>query len=151
MQFLPLRVTGILTFSTLTVAIEYYKYLQVNFYQTYFNQQFSTLNFKQLRNSDVGFADGWNKHIKKFKEIFGRKFPVYTETQTSVPIADMTEEVDFGDFALYDAVRRLPPAHRFIFSNDSDFYSFSDITLLTVNPSVIEKAREEGRLFVLQR
>jgi hypothetical protein len=146
-----LKSNGILSFSTLTVAIEYYKHLQVSFYQTYFNQKFTTPNFKQLRDNDVGFADGWNKHIKKFKEVFGRKFPIYGEIKTNVAIADMTEEVDFGDFALYDAVRSLSPPHRFIFSNDSDFYSFSEITLLTINPNVIEKAREEDKLFVLQR
>ncbi|MBD1206960.1 MAG: hypothetical protein H9535_00905 [Ignavibacteria bacterium] len=139
---------GVASYSTLTVSIEYYKYIQTGFYQTFANQKITTLDFKRLRETSPGFAEGWALHVRKFRETFAKKFPLYGETQANVDIRGMTEEVDFGDFALYDTVRRLTPTHRFVFSNDGDFYSFSDILLFTVNPTMIEKARKDNLLFV---
>jgi hypothetical protein len=142
-----LKSIGIASYSTLSVAIEYYKYIQVSSYKIATEQQkFDTLSFKRLRAADTNFADQWALRIKQSRELFGRKFTLYSGLPSSLAITDFKDDADFGDFALYDSVRHAERAHQFIFSNDADFYTFPDGCLLTVNTSVIEKARADGLL-----
>lgn len=145
-----LKSSGIITYSTLSAAIEYYKHIQNGFFRSY-NQQdipFKPSDFKHLRQTDTNFANGWNLQIKKFTETFDKKFPIYNlNTRQNLNIREMSSEVDFGDFALYAIVRHVETSNKYIFSNDGDFYNFTDVHLFTTNAQIINQATNDGRLY----
>ncbi|MCU0427084.1 MAG: hypothetical protein MUF71_15810 [Candidatus Kapabacteria bacterium] len=145
-----LKGSGIVAYSTLSTAIEYYKHIQHGFFRSY-NQKdipFKTDYFKELRQNDPDFAHGWNLQIKRFTETFDKKFPIYKlDTPQNLNVREMSSEVDFGDFALYAIVRHVEASNKYIFSNDGDFYNFTDVHLFTTNAKIINQAINDGRLY----
>jgi hypothetical protein len=145
-----LKGSGIVAYSTLSAAIEYYKHIQYGFFRSYSQEDipFKTDRFKALRQNDPNFANGWNLHIKKFTETFDKKFPIYKiHIPQNLNVREMSSEVDFGDFALYAIVRHAEASNKYIFSNDGDFYSFTDVHLFTTNGKIINQATNDGRLY----
>lgn len=56
--------------------------------------------------------------------------------------------VDFGDHVLFNTVMSLEKTMHYIFSNDSDFYSFpEDFFLLTTNQKILNQAKSDKRLY----
>jgi hypothetical protein len=138
------------SYCTLSVAIEFYKHIQINFYQKFLNKRFDTEDFKKQRESNIAFFDGWDLQIKQFKKVFRKEIEVHLE---ALPEADIIEsfegsKVDFGDHAIYKTLMRCEKNLRCVFTHDSDFYSYqNDFYLLTCNPSIIREARKDGKLF----
>lgn len=136
-------------YSTVGVALEYYKHIQVGFYQVQTGKIFQADDFKMLRNNDVEFINRWDGQIKAFKKVFTKNFPLY---DAQVPVAELVSDFqggacDFGDHVLCKSVLQCDDKLRCIFSNDSDFYSFPDnLLLLTTSQSIIKQAREHGNL-----
>ena len=55
-------------FTTPSVALEYYKYIQYNSYTTILQKEkLDTRDFKKQRNENPDFRTGWNAHMKNFK------------------------------------------------------------------------------------
>jgi hypothetical protein len=105
---------GVRSFSTLSVALEYYKHIQVGFYQTQVNKapgarealKFSTTEFKRLRDSDAQFMLGWELQLKLFKKTFSKNYQIY---DASPQVSDVLStfqgsKVDFGDHLLFKTV-----------------------------------------------
>jgi hypothetical protein len=138
-------------FSTITVAIEYYKHIQVNFYNLHTQRKkFDSEHFKQLRNGDVEFIERWEVQMKQFKKLFRKKFPLYSSDISITELWDTFKpsEVDFGDHTLYATTKASVGNYQCIFSNDSDFYKYDEkLYLLTTNEKIIKKAKEDNLLY----
>jgi len=138
-------------FSTITVTIEYYKHIQVNFYNLHTQEKkFDNEHFKELRNNDVEFIERWEVQMKKFKRLFQKNFPLYS---SHIPVSELWDtykpsEVDFGDHTLYATIMASAENYKCVFSNDSDFYTFSDeLYLLTTNNKLIKRARDDNKIY----
>jgi hypothetical protein len=137
-------------FTTPSVALEYYKHIQVSYYQVFTNGKFNIEDFKKRREEDIGFMAGWDLQIKTFKKLFKKKFPIVTTNIQSEQLIDSFkgEEIDFGDHLLSSFVLSLPSAQQCVFSNDSDFYKFPDqLFVLTTNPYIIKQAKFDKKLY----
>lgn len=138
------------SFSVLSTALEYYKFIQVNIYLRYTqNKKFDPIDFKNLKNSNEQFLSIWDIQIKSFKRLFSKNFPIYPiDTFDSTNINDFDGvHADFGDYVMYNSVINLDNKFRCIFSDDRDFYYFKgDFYLLTFNKKVIELAKKDNKL-----
>jgi len=146
----PLKSWGSKSLSTASVALEYYKYIQVGFYKIETGKdRLDTEDFKRLRDGDLDFMTRWDHQLKVFKRLFSKTFPLLDVTLTLADVLSTFEgsKVDFGDHLLFKATLASDPKLRCVFSNDADFYSFSgEIYLLTTNRRVIAKAASESKL-----
>ena len=146
-----LKSSRIAALATIGVVLEYYKNIQYGFYLARAQKErFDNLDFKRLRDEDLEFMDAWDLQMKALKRTFTRNFPLYDASPAAVPTVSNFQggSVDFGDHLLYATVMTAPESSRCVFSNDGDFYSFSDqIYLLTTNGKIIGKANREGKLF----
>lgn len=146
-----LKSIGVRTYSTLGVVQEYYKTIQVGFYQLQPGKgKFEVADFKKLKRSDSSFKDGWQLQMKQLTKTFTRNFPVHN----MFPDPDETIRtftginVDFGDHFLFKTVMCAPKNMWCVFSNDADFYSFpDDLYLLTTNGQIIKTAEKDGKLY----
>jgi len=145
-------------YTTVSVALEYYKAIQVGFYQIFVDQTnpksnpspFDAQNFKRLRNSDPQFIESWSNQLKVFKRTFTKSFPLYNANfDLSVFLSDFDGNMlDFGDHVLFQSAMSCEPEFRCIFSNDADFYSVSDVSyLLTTNSKVIARGKKDSRVW----
>lgn len=143
-----LKSTEHTSYSTLSVAIEYYKHIQVNFYQIQTGAKYDPRDFKKRRDEDVDFMNLWDSQVSAFNKLFRRTFPLVNSSEAADILADFKgSEVDFGDHALYKSVMNRSESERCIFSNDIDFYKFPDnIHLVTLNNTTIELAKKDGKM-----
>ena len=146
-----LKASKIVALSSLGVLLEYYKYIQVGFYQARTgNTKFDLSDFKKLRGSDIGFMNSWDLQMKALKKTFRRSFPLYDKSPNATETVSTFQggSVDFGDHLLYETVMRAPQNKRCVFSNDGDFYAFPDeLHLLTTNGEIIRTAKKDGKLY----
>jgi hypothetical protein len=62
---------GYKVYSTTSVAIEYYKHIQVGFYCLFTEtQKLDLRDFKNRRDNDVNFITRWDSQIKAFKKVY---------------------------------------------------------------------------------
>jgi hypothetical protein len=149
------------TFSTLSVALEYYKYLQVNSYllykQTTANHQnikFDSDDFKNLRENDVTFRGTWEKYLESFKKVFTKNFQLVDISfdTNNILTSFKGTEMDFGDHLLYNVVTNSNAKYHCVFSNDIDFYSCpDDVFFLTFNNKAMGKEKLENKLYKITR
>lgn len=150
-----LKSIGIKAYTTLMVASEYYKHLQVNSYRKYKTakghkeiDKFDSDDFKNLRDTNIDFMIQWNILMKQFIRIFSKNFKLYDkEFDTEYIIKNFNgEQLDFGDHLLYQHMKSEGKNY-YILSNDIDFYNLpDDFYLLTLNNKIISKARTEKKL-----
>lgn len=140
-------------YSTRSIALEYYKFIQNNTVRIYKDikkqPELDSQDLKDLRNSDPHFRAEWELRMKEFLKVFRKTFPIYDEKILgSKVLSDFDfEKMDFGDHLLYKTVISCNKSMRCIFSNDQDFYNTSnDIHLLTINKKVIQTAKMENKL-----
>lgn len=147
-----LKSDGVPCHSTVGIALEYYKHIQVGFYQAHTGNKFEPEDFKVLRKANPVFASSWNLQIKMFSKTFSKTFPLKDVTIPATNVLKTFDctNVDFGDHVLYVSVKAMDEKNWCVFSNDSDFYSFADdLVVLTTNSRIIEKARADGHLLQL--
>ncbi|MDP1676383.1 MAG: hypothetical protein Q8L88_05900 [Bacteroidota bacterium] len=146
-----LKSLSLVSHTTVSVAVEYYKHLQVGYYRTQTGSlKFETNEFKKQRANDIAFFTGWDLQIKTFKKLFIKNFPIHFDSTFTPDILETFEgsKVDFGDHLLYNYMISCPEALRCIFTNDSDFYSYEgEFYLLTTNKKIISQARADKKLF----
>ncbi len=141
------------SFSTRSVALEYYKYIQFNSIKAYNlvkETHYGSGDLKFLRKKDSNFAEVWELRMKEFLRIFKRNFPIFEEKiEGSDILLDFRYDLmDFGDHLLYKTVTNCNSNLQCIFSNDSDLYSIpEDVYLLTTNKKVIRQAKKESKIF----
>ena len=144
-------IDGTRSYSTIVNCLEYYKHIQVNYYNIQTNQKYNSLDFKNLLDTNTSFANGWQKQISVFERLFYKKnFQVIDSNinQKEIIQGFGLSGVDFGDFTTYKIVMSQASKYRCIFSNDKDFYSLpDDFYFVTIRKSLIEKAKAEGKLF----
>jgi hypothetical protein len=148
MQYL--RSQGVKSRTISAVALEYYKHIQVGFYQVHTDKKFDAEDFKKLRNNNIEFMDRWDSQISIFKKLFTKTFPLCDvgDLPSDLLSSFKGSEADFGDHLLWKSVQSLAEPLRCIFSGDNDFYSFPDeVFLLTINQRIIESASADGKLF----
>lgn len=137
--------------STIGVIAEYYKHIQVGFYRSDPDRKhFDPERFKELRDNDPDFMNRWDFWMEEIKKTFRKKFPVYSTSPDALEVLDSFRggEADFGDHLLFKAIMAAPAGMWCVFSNDGDFFSFSDdLYLLTTNEKIIKTAYEEGKLY----
>ncbi|MBI3193655.1 MAG: hypothetical protein HYZ34_04190 [Ignavibacteriae bacterium] len=147
-----LKSFSLISFSTISVALEYFKHIQVGFfYKMHTGEKinYTTEQFKKLRESNIEFMNGWDLQLKLFNKLFVKVFPPY---QLGIPIENLIQnfrgsQVDFGDHLLFSVMMSCKPEQHCVFSNDSDFYSFEEnFYLLTTNKRIIEQASKEEKL-----
>ncbi len=153
-----LKGQGLRRVTTVSVATEYYKHIQINCYFLFrktgdkkTHKGFDVEEFKRMRDQDLDFIVVWDHQMKVFKSTFTKKFPLHDISISSTDIVNdfLGSNCDFGDHVLFKATMAAGNNMHCIFSNDSDFYSFPDeLFLLTTYPKVIARARDEKKLFV---
>lgn len=137
-------------YGSVGVALEYYKHIQVGFYQVHTGAKFNSDDFKQLRDNDIDFMNRWDGQMKAFKRVFTKNFPLYdSPTSFTELLPDFQgSSCDFGDHLLFATVMQRDPKMRSVFSNDMDFYSFPDsLFLLTTNQKLVQIAEGDKKLF----
>jgi hypothetical protein len=136
-------------FSTYSVASEYYKYIQYNYYTAFLQKpKFDIRDFKKQRDENIDFMNGWDAQMKKFKRIFNSKYPIYSSIVYNNDLIQSFNfnSIDFGDHLIIKAAEQVDKKFRAIFSNDKDFYSIGDdYYLVTLDQSLIERAKKEGK------
>lgn len=139
-------------YTTYSVALEYYKYLQYNYYTTFMEKEkFVLKDFKYQRKNNIEFMAGWDGHMKKFKRMFQKKYKLYPEIHYDENLMNEFNfnDMDFGDHLIVNAAEKVEEKHRAIFTNDKDFYSIEeDIYLLTLDHKLIDRAKKEGKYFI---
>jgi hypothetical protein len=139
-------------FSTISVALEFYKVIQVGFYQIFVDKtslkvtptRFDPEHFKRLRKSDVDFIERWNLQLRGFRRAFTKWFPVFhPQFEVSRLMQDFDgSQVDFGDHVLHLLVLASGEKRKCVFSNDADFASYpDDFYLLTTNPTILKSRK----------
>lgn len=140
-----LKGSGVKPFSTLSIALEFYKYVQVTFYKIESGKdKFDLGDFKEHRDNDIDFMTRWDNQIKVFQRTFVKTFPLYIHPALSPDVIKSFKgsRYDFGDPLISSVVFQCAEKMCCIFSNDSDFLAFSDeLFLLTSNKKIIEAAR----------
>lgn len=148
-----LKSGGIMGYSTITIALEYYKYIQVGFFNIQTDsKRFDLERFKELRDSDPEFMIRWHHQISVFKKVFKKNFPLFEASPPLERLVTTFEggKADFGDHILFHSVMSCQSDLRCIFSNDADFYTYSDeLYLLTTNREIIHIAKAESKLLRL--
>ncbi|NLT51952.1 MAG: hypothetical protein GXX85_13670 [Ignavibacteria bacterium] len=141
------------TYSTLSVAQEYYKHIQhntVKFYKNKFEIDGSKASdFKSLRKNNPGFQEEWQLRIKDFKKIFRKNFEIYNSQINPVEAINSFDQnnVDLGDWLLYKTVMSCDDKMKCIFTDDADFYSLpGEFYLLTANQKILELAINDRKL-----
>ncbi len=145
-----LKSAGYKTYSMVSVALEYYKYIQYNSYTLYFRQKkFDTQDFKLKKNDDVVFSDTWSRHMKTFKKLFTKAFPFKNSIIALNNISEFDHaNMDFGDHLMFKTLMDSVNSFKAVFSNDKDFYSLpDDIFLITLNPEVLRIAQQDKKLY----
>lgn len=151
--------TDFKSYTTFSVALEYYKHIQVNSYKIYKcgiskkpSVPFNPEDFKNLKENDLTFLAAWELYVKEFKKPFKKNFVILDKPLIAKDVFDTFEgtKIDFGDHLLYEIVKTFPK-YKCIFTNDSDFYSIEDddLFIITFNSRIISKARTEMKLFHL--
>ncbi len=151
-----LKSAGIKSYTTFSVALEYYKYIQVNAYKVYKtrssrgeNLQFNPEDFKALRENDLQFISFWGNYMESFKKTFRKNFKIIDKLFDAEIILDDFKgtNYDFGDHLLYESAK-TDLKHNCIFTNDSDFYSIDDDNLyfITFNNKIINNAKTDSNL-----
>ncbi|MFA7361771.1 MAG: hypothetical protein WC139_12120 [Candidatus Kapaibacterium sp.] len=154
-----LKSEGFKAYSTLSVVLEYYKYIQVNFYKVYKSsatgkETFSldSEDFKKLKTNDSDFITKWKIYLESFKKPFKKNIIIIDKTLIPKNVLDSFEgtKIDFGDHLLYEIVKTYPK-YKCIFTNDLDFYSIDDddLYIITFNKGIIRKAKTDKKLFNL--
>lgn len=142
--------SGYKGYSTLFSLMEYYNYLQRNFYIAIAQDKIYTPEkFKTLRNKDQTFRNIWDGHISKMKKLFKKSFPLYMDNKTDATVLDSYDYTisEIGDHLLYKLVMNSEGDMKSIYTLDQDYYSFSDdLTILTSNQNLINKAKSDGKL-----
>lgn len=137
-------------YTTITVALEYYKHIQVGFFNVHTDREhFDSEQFKRLRDSDLDFMTRWDHQMKVFRKVFEKKFPFYTTAPdlTKLLLTFEGTKVDFGDHALFHSVMSCAEKVHCIFSNDADFIVYPDeLFLLTTNPKIVRTAKQGNKL-----
>lgn len=145
------------SYTTFSVALEYYKHIQVNSYKVFKSRisknstiQFDSDDFKNLKENDLNFLVVWELNLKGFKKTFMKNFEILDKPLIAKDLLVSFEgtKIDFGDHLLYEVVK-LFPKYKCIFTNDSDFYSINDddLYIITFNKEVIRKAKTAKKLF----
>jgi len=148
-----LKSNGFKGYSTISVALEYYKYIQVSFFnlQTE-SQKFDSGRFKELRDNNAEFMIRWDHQISVFKKVFRKNFPLFEASPPLERLVSTFEgsKADFGDHTLFHSVMSCARNLRCIFSNDADFYTYLDeFYLLTTNQKLIRQAKNDKKLLGL--
>lgn len=137
-------------FTTLSVSQEYYKYIQINSYKLYKQtKEFKLQDFKKLRETDISFMNIWEKYLKQFKTVFTKNFKIIDKefNGEDIIIEFKGSLADFGDHLLFYTMK-YEGVNKCIFSNDSDFYSYTDdFFLLTLNKNIINLAKQDKKIY----
>lgn len=152
-----LKSAGFKAYSSLSVVLEYYKYIQVNSYKVYKYSStgdetlsFDSEDFKKMKRSDTRFISAWKIYLESFKKPFIKNIIILDKTLIPKDIFVTFEgtKIDFGDHLLYE-VAKLYPKYKCIFTNDSDFYSIDDdnLFIITFNGSMISKAKTDKKMY----
>lgn len=158
---LLLKSTGFNSYTTFSVALEFYKYVQVNSYIIYKSGlsknssiKFDTSDFKKLREVDQQFMTTWDLQIKSFNKLFSKNFIIIDESMNPKIVLSefLGSQIDFGDHLLYEVVK-LYPKYKCIFTNDSDFYSIDDddLHIITFNKNMITQAKSDDNLLKIDK
>lgn len=143
--------SGIKGYSSLSVAIEFYKFLQVGYFKTQFpNTKFSTESFKKAKYNDENFRNGFSIYFTYFKKYFKKDFPLTSINSSGLDYISDFDVIksDFGDHALLKAVLAHDKKLHGIFTGDSDFYNYSeDFYLITFNNSIIKMAVTDNKIW----
>jgi hypothetical protein len=145
-----LKAIGYKSVSIVSVALEYYKYIQYHSYTLYFQKyKFDPQDFKKKKNDDPIFSDTWAKQMKTFKKLFLKTFPLMNSFSVLNNISDFNfNQMDFGDHLLFKTLEDTSASFKVVFSNDKDFYSLPDDNfLITLNPEVLRIAKENKKLY----
>lgn len=141
--------SGVKGYSTLSVAIELYKFIQIGYYGTQFpNLRFEQKTFKELKKSNESFRNGLQTYFNIFKKIFKKDFPLSSINSSGLDYISDFDVIksDFGDHALLKAVLAHDKKLHGIFTGDSDFYNYSeDFYLITFNKSIIKMAEKDNK------
>jgi hypothetical protein len=141
-----LKSQGIKGYTTTSVALEYYKYIQTGFYKIEISKnRLDVEDFKRLRDTNVDFIVRWDNQLKVFKRNFSKAFPLFDIALSSMEAATDFEgsKVDFGDHLLFKAVTSIEERLRCIFTNDADFLAYpDDFYLLTTNMRIIGASQQ---------
>ena len=144
-----LKSIGYKTFSTISVALEYYKHIQYNSYTLYFQKnKFDSRDFKLKKINHPVFSDTWSRQMKSFKKLFSKAFPFYDKSIGTIDINSFDFlNMDFGDHLLLNTLEGASSSFKAVFSNDKDFYNISDdIFLITLNSEVLSLAQKDKKL-----
>jgi len=144
--------SGSKAFSTISAAIEFYKFIQYGYFKTQFPRiKFDTMKFKEFKRDSIKFRTGLETYYKLFKKIFQSVFPI------SVNNSDMIDYIsdfdvlksDFGDHSIIKEVLSHDKKYHGIFTRDADFYNYNEeFYLITFNNKIIAKATSEKKLFL---
>jgi len=144
--------SGVKGYSTLSVAIEFYKYIQIGYFYTQFpNDKFEAKKFKDLKEKDSDFRGGLQTYFNLFKKIFNKEFPILTKNSDKIDYLNDFDvlKADFGDHALLKSVLAHDKKYHGIFTGDADFYNYSEeFYLITFNNKIIAKATSEKKLYL---
>ena len=129
--------------SIYSTALEYYKYIQVNYTRKHTGKDsFSTKNFKELKENDSEFKEGWQVQMNAFDKVFRKNFPIRADLVTSEDCRETFDpyHTDFGDHLLYSTIKNVDKNFKCVFTNDKDFISYpDDLILLTTNINILLK------------
>ena len=121
--------------STIAGAVEFYKYLQVGFYNIYVQthsgdyEKYSTIAFKKLKIRDTDFSEDWKLRLKVFNRTFKRHFPAFDLDDDSIYNEELLNsfdgtKVDFADEIIYKYSTKINNST--ILTEDKDFESYPD-------------------------
>ncbi|MBL7975197.1 MAG: hypothetical protein JNJ85_09810 [Candidatus Kapabacteria bacterium] len=141
-------------YSTLSTAIEYFWFVRYHYFMRELKGKlkFDTREFKRLKKDDSSFALGWQQQMKNLKKVFITNFPIYTQTLDKTFLFGFTEislDIDFGDYTIFQTVLQAPPEHRVLFSNDSDYLAChdKDFLLITTSAFILKESESRGLLY----
>ncbi len=120
--------------ATLMTASEYFRYLQVGYYNIFVKTQkvkykkYSAGQFKRLRKNDEEFARGWDLRLRSFRLTFTQLFPPFHPSASIFNENIIAQfdgaQVDFGDEVFYQIA--LQTGFPVILTTDRDFAAFRD-------------------------
>ena len=151
-----IKSAGKKSYTTFSVVMEYFKYIQVTSYILYKKSRFGEKNIswnlkdiKNLRKNDSDFKEYWEIYLKAFKNPFKKNFVIIDKHLDAKEIMEdfLGGNIDFGDHLLYKVSKQLSPISC-IFTNDSDFYKINDddLYLITFNNTIPEEAKSDSNL-----
>lgn len=151
-----IKSAGKKSYTSLSVALEYFKYIQVTSYILYKKSRFDEKNiswslkdFKNLRKNGGEFKEYWESYLKVFKNTFKKNFVIIDKYLNTEEIMEdfLGENIDFGDHLLYKVSKQLSTISC-IFTDDSDFYRINDgnLFLITFNNTILKEADSDSNL-----